>query len=41
MSNMAVVRRTKGYVSKWAPNTALADPCGPPFSNFITETEKF
>ena len=32
MGNMAVLKRAKGYVFKLAPNPALADPRGPPFS---------
>ena len=31
MGNMAVLRRAKGYVFKWAPNPALADPREPSF----------
>ena len=31
MGHMAALRRTKGYVFKWAPNPALADPCRPSF----------
>ena len=40
MGNMAVLRRAKGYVFKWAPNPALADPCGPPFSNLTVYLQK-
>ena len=42
MGHMPALRMAKGYVFKWAPNPALADPCGPPFSNlaFIYRNRK-
>ena len=44
MGHMAALRRTKGYVFKWAPSPALVDPRGPPFKPpclLKTESGKF
>ena len=40
MGNMAVLKRAKGYVFKWATNPALADPWKTPFSNLTVYLQK-
>ena len=40
MGHVPALRRAKGYVFKWAPNPALADPCGHPFSNLTVYLQK-